>query len=68
MVDTNVNFQDTVRLVEKLIELRKENWEVAPYPVEDHTFDREASWADEYKRILKLFMENLHPETKVRKI
>ena len=61
MIDTNVNFQDTVRLVEKLIELRKENWEVAPYPVEDHAFDREASWADEYKRILKLFMTNLHP-------
>jgi dipeptidyl aminopeptidase/acylaminoacyl peptidase len=33
VVDVNVNFQDTVRLVEKLIELRKENWEVAPYPV-----------------------------------
>jgi dipeptidyl aminopeptidase/acylaminoacyl peptidase len=59
MVDTNVNFQDTVRLVEKLIELRKENWQVAPYPVEDHGFDREASWADEYKRIYKLFDENL---------
>jgi len=61
MVDTNVNFQDSVRLVEKLIELRKENWEVAPYPVEDHGFEREASWADEYKRILKLFVENLKP-------
>jgi len=61
MVDTNVNFQDTVRLIEKLIELRKENWEVAPYPVEDHGFEREASWADEYKRILKLFNENLRP-------
>jgi len=62
MVDVNVNFQDTVRLVEKLIELRKENWEVAPYPVEDHGFEREASWADEYKRILKLFVDNLKPE------
>jgi dipeptidyl aminopeptidase/acylaminoacyl peptidase len=62
IVDTNVNFQDTVRLVEKLIELRKENWEVAPYPVEDHGFEREASWADEYKRILKLFTENLRPD------
>lgn len=62
MVDTNVNFQDTVRLVEKLIELRKENWSVAPYPVEDHGFEREASWADEYKRILKLFVDNLKPE------
>ncbi len=62
MVDTNVNFQDTVRLVERLIELRKDNWQVAPYPAEDHGFDREASWVDEYKRILKLFMDNLHPE------
>jgi dipeptidyl aminopeptidase/acylaminoacyl peptidase len=62
MVDVNVNFQDTVRLVEKLIELHKENWSVAPYPVEDHGFEREASWADEYKRILKLFIENLRPD------
>jgi dipeptidyl aminopeptidase/acylaminoacyl peptidase len=65
MVDTNVNFQDTVRLVEKLIELRKENWSVAPYPVEDHGFEREASWADEYKRILKLFVDNLKPDVRV---
>jgi dipeptidyl aminopeptidase/acylaminoacyl peptidase len=59
MVDTNVEFQDTVRLVQKLIELRKENWSVAPYPVEDHTFVQASSWADEYKRILKLFETNL---------
>jgi dipeptidyl aminopeptidase/acylaminoacyl peptidase len=65
MVDTNVNFQDTVRLVEKLIELRKENWQVAPYPVEDHGFEREASWADEYKRILKLFVDNLKPDVRL---
>jgi len=66
MVDVNVNFQDTVRLVEKLIELRKTNWEVAPYPVEDHGFEREESWADEYKRILKLFEENLKPDVRVQ--
>jgi dipeptidyl aminopeptidase/acylaminoacyl peptidase len=66
MVDVNVNFQDTVRLVEKLIELRKENWEVAPYPVEDHGFEREESWADEYKRILKLFVDNLKPDVRVQ--
>ena len=59
MVDVNVHFQDTVRLVEKLIELRKENWEVAFYPVEDHAFVQPSSWADEYKRILKLFETNL---------
>jgi dipeptidyl aminopeptidase/acylaminoacyl peptidase len=59
MVDTNVHFQDSVRLTQRLIELRKENWELAPYPVEDHAFERETSWADEYKRILKLFEANL---------
>ena len=59
MVDTNVHFQDSVRLVQRLIELRKENWSIAPYPVEDHGFTEEASWADEYKRILKLFEDNL---------
>ena len=55
MVDTNVLFQDSVRLVQRLIELRKENWSVAPFPVENHGFEEETSWADEYKRILKLF-------------
>ncbi|HEX8071273.1 MAG TPA: alpha/beta fold hydrolase [Pyrinomonadaceae bacterium] len=65
MVDTNVHFQDTVRLVERLIELRKENWQLAPYPIEDHTFDRDTSWADEYKRILKLFSDVLHPDVVV---
>ena len=59
MVDTNVHFQDSVRLAQRLIELRKENWELAAYPVENHAFTEETSWADEYKRILKLFEENL---------
>jgi dipeptidyl aminopeptidase/acylaminoacyl peptidase len=59
MVDTNVFFQDSVRLAQRLIELRKENWELAPYPVENHGFTEETSWADEYKRILKLFEDNL---------
>mgnify|MGYP001600960805 FL=1 len=59
MVDVNVHFQDSVRLAQRLIELRKENWELAPYPVEDHGFVEPSSWADEYKRILKLFEVNL---------
>jgi dipeptidyl aminopeptidase/acylaminoacyl peptidase len=59
MVDTNVLFQDSVRLAQRLIELRKENWSFAPYPVENHGFEEETSWADEYKRILKLFEETL---------
>ncbi|HSQ19168.1 MAG TPA: prolyl oligopeptidase family serine peptidase, partial [Blastocatellia bacterium] len=32
MVDTNVHFQDTVRLVQRLIELRKTNLELAVFP------------------------------------
>lgn len=59
MVDTNVFFQDSVRLVQRLIELHKENWSIAPYPVEDHGFVQPSSWADEYKRIYSLFETNL---------
>jgi dipeptidyl aminopeptidase/acylaminoacyl peptidase len=59
MVDTNVFFQDTVRLVQRLIELRKDNWSVAMYPVENHGFVQPTSWADEYKRIFGLFETNL---------
>jgi dipeptidyl aminopeptidase/acylaminoacyl peptidase len=64
MVDTNVHFQDTVRLVERLIELRKENWELAVFPVEDHGFVEPTSWADEYKRIFKLFTRQLQNDVK----
>ena len=59
MVDDNVQFQDIVRLTQRLIELGKENWELAVYPVESHGFTVPSSWTDEYKRIFKLFEENL---------
>ncbi len=59
MVDTNVFFQDSVRLIQRLIELKKENWSVAIYPVEDHGFVQPSSWTDEYKRIFQLFETNL---------
>jgi len=59
MVDTNVHFQDAVRLSQRLIELGKDNWELAVYPMESHGFVESSSWTDEYKRILKLFDENL---------
>ena len=59
MVDENVHFQDAVRLAQRLIELGKNNWELAAYPVEDHGFVEPSSWTDEYKRILKLFDDNL---------
>ncbi len=59
MVDTNVHFQDVVRLSQRLIELKKDNWEMALYPVESHGFVEPSSWTDEYKRILNLFNETL---------
>ncbi len=55
MIDVNVHFQDIVRLTQRLIELKKENWELAVYPLEDHGFVEPSSWTDEYRRILKLF-------------
>ena len=59
MVDVNVHFQDIVRLTQRFIELGKDNWELAVYPVEDHGFVEPSSWTDEYKRILKLFDNTL---------
>jgi dipeptidyl aminopeptidase/acylaminoacyl peptidase len=59
MVDSNVFFQDTVRLVQRLIELEKQDFETAIYPVESHGFIRPSSWLDEYRRIYKLFENTL---------
>jgi dipeptidyl aminopeptidase/acylaminoacyl peptidase len=59
MIDVNVHFQDIVRLTQRLIELHKENWELAVYPLEDHGFVEPSSWTDEYKRIFKLFETTL---------
>lgn len=59
LVDTNVHAQDSIRLAQRLIELRKTNWELALYPVENHGFEQETSWADEYRRILDLFETTL---------
>lgn len=59
VVDVNVHFQDVVRLNQRLIELGKDNWQVAMYPVEDHGFVEPSSWTDEYKRIFKLFEDVL---------
>ena len=59
MIDVNVQFQDVVRLAQRLIELKKENWEFAVFPLEDHGFVEPSSWTDEYRRIYKLFNETL---------
>ena len=55
MIDTNVHFEDSVRLTQRLIELGKRDWWLVPFPVEDHGFTRPDSWTDEYSRIFNLF-------------
>lgn len=59
MQDDNVFFQDSVRLVQRLIELEKENFEIALYPIEPHGFREPSSWLDEYRRIYKLVNETI---------
>ncbi|WP_286232596.1 S9 family peptidase [Thalassotalea sediminis] len=59
MVDDNVFFEDTVRLVQRLIELEKQDFETAIYPVEPHGFVQPSSWLNEYRRIYKLFENTL---------
>jgi len=59
MVDDNVQFQDVVRLNQRLIELGKTNWEMAVYPIEQHSFTESYSWFDEYRRIFELFEREL---------
>ncbi len=55
MIDDNVFYKDSVVLAQKLIELRKDKWELASYPLERHGFTRSDSWYDEYRRIYELF-------------
>ena len=62
MVDTNVHFQDVVRLSQRLIELGKEDWEMAVFPLEGHGFVEPSSWTDEYRRIFELFENTLKEE------
>jgi len=55
MLDDNVFYKDSIRLAQRLIELEKENWELASYPLEPHGYVHPESWLDQYRRILKLF-------------
>lgn len=59
MIDNNVLYEDSVRLQQKLIELRKTNYDVVGYPMERHGFVHADSWWDEYRRIHELFEANL---------
>ncbi|MGY1425970.1 prolyl oligopeptidase family serine peptidase [Lysobacter sp. A289] len=55
MMDNNVFYKDSVMIAQRLIELRKDDWELASYPLERHGFVHSDSWYDEYRRIFELF-------------
>jgi dipeptidyl aminopeptidase/acylaminoacyl peptidase len=55
MLDDNVLYQDSVRLAQRLIELKKPHWELASYPLERHSYVRADAWFDQYRRIHGLF-------------
>lgn len=55
VVDSNVHFQDTMRLVQRLIELKKTGWDLVTYPVEGHGWRTEESRLDSFRRMEKLF-------------
>lgn len=59
ILDDNVFYQDVVRLSQVLIDLEKQNWELASYPLERHGFQRPSSWLDQYRRIYHLFEETI---------
>jgi dipeptidyl aminopeptidase/acylaminoacyl peptidase len=59
MIDDNVFYQDSVRIAQRLIELKKDNWEMASYPLEKHSFVQPESWYDQYRRIYQLFERTL---------
>jgi len=62
MQDDNVVAQDIIRLSQRLIELEKENWELALAPIEPHGYREPSSWLDQMRRIHKLFMDELYNE------
>jgi dipeptidyl aminopeptidase/acylaminoacyl peptidase len=59
MIDDNVFFKDSVDMTQKLIELHKDKWSIAPYPLERHGFVHPDAWHDEYRRIYELFESTL---------
>ncbi|MCD9027250.1 prolyl oligopeptidase family serine peptidase [Luteimonas sp. BDR2-5] len=59
MIDDNVFYRDSVMMSQRLIELRKDKWELASYPLERHAYQHPASWYDQYRRIFELFERTL---------
>jgi len=59
MADNNVHFQDTVQLIQKLIDAKKYNFEVMIYPKERHGFSRDESMITLFHRITDFFLRYL---------
>ncbi|MFC0676572.1 S9 family peptidase [Lysobacter korlensis] len=57
MIDDNVFYKDSVMLAQRLIELKKDKWELASYPLERHAYAHPEAWYDQYRRIYELFDE-----------
>ena len=61
MIDDNVFYQDSVRLSQRLVELRKDKWNIIGYPLERHGYVHPEAWYDQYRRIFELFETALKP-------
>lgn len=55
MVDSNVLYQDSVRLSQRLIELKKPEWQLFSYPTENHVWENEATKLDCLRRLRDFF-------------
>lgn len=58
LVDDNVEYQDAVRLVQRLMELGKD-FEFVTYPIEAHGWRNAMSKQDSQRRMTKLWQEIL---------
>ncbi len=58
MMDRNVFAQDSIRLIEKLIDLGLD-FDAMLYPSQGHAFDEGPHWLDEYRRIERHLLRNL---------
>jgi dipeptidyl aminopeptidase/acylaminoacyl peptidase len=60
MEDRNVTYQETVRLVQRLIELKKTGWELDSLPIEDHEYRTDSGRLYAYRRTFDLFEKILN--------
>ncbi|KQX97837.1 peptidase S9 [Rhodanobacter sp. Root480] len=61
LIDDNVLAEDSIRLYQRLIELRKKNFWISLYPMERHGFVHPDAWYDEYRRVYELFDTYVKP-------